>query len=111
MRLQGANKRSVEDAVPYVASIGKICFLNAPPRAALHIYYLLFFISYLLKQIFRQNDVAFRDLGPIEGAGQGLGRCRGGGGLQAAGKGQLADDLLGGVFLPQVLETLVAVAL
>ena len=73
MRLQGANKRGVEDAAPYAALIGKICFLNAPPRAALHIYYLLFFISYLLKQIFRQNDVVFRHLGPIEGAGQGLG--------------------------------------
>ena len=49
MRLQGANKRSVEDAAPYVASIGKICFLNAPPRAALHIYYLLFILYYLKK--------------------------------------------------------------
>ena len=73
------------------------------------IFYLLSFI--LLKQIFRQNDVAFWDLGPIEGAGLGRGRCWGGGGLQAAGEGQLADDLLGGVFRTQVLETLVAVAL
>ncbi len=44
MRLQGANKRGVEDAAPYAALIGKIRFLNAPPRAALHIYYFLFLI-------------------------------------------------------------------